>query len=281
MGSPIGAMRDPIFYRWHGFVESVFKEYKNRLPGYSEADLSFPGVTSVTATVQSQGGDVNTFYTYREMAKVNMDSLDSPSPGSRMSMQYLRMNHRPFTWSIVINSNLRVRAPAIVRVFMMPVNGADDRATIHMDHFFMDLNPGENLISRDELEAPHLSKSRWSLSQLQNSLMNGQVGWRQFSWGGCGWPRHLNIPRGTEAGMAWNMVVMVSQVLPVDIPRIGGWAFHGNLAWSYCGVRRGVVPDSRPLGFPTDRDFGDIRNLVRGRDNWAVVPVTIVHGTSN
>ena len=78
--------------------------------------------------------------------------------------------------------------------------------------------------------------------------------------------------------MDWTLVVMVSQVLPADIPRLGAWTANRNLAWSYCGVGYGVVPDSRPLGFPTDRDFGDIRNLVRGRRNWVTVPVRIVHG---
>merc|ERR1719186_105345 len=55
MGSARVAMRDPIFYRWHGFVDSVLKDYKNMLSPYSEADLSFPGVASVSASVQSQG----------------------------------------------------------------------------------------------------------------------------------------------------------------------------------------------------------------------------------
>merc|ERR1719186_1069809 len=281
MGSPRTAMRDPIFYRWHGFVDSVLKDYKNMLSPYSEAGLSFPGVASVAASVQSQGGAKNTFYTYREIAEVKLNRLDSTSPGTRLSLQYRRMNHLPFTWNIVINSYLAVRTPAIVRIFMMPTNGADNKATLHMDHFFMYLNFGENRITREELEAPHLSKSRWSLSKLQDSLMNGQVSREEFSWGGCGWPRHLNIPRGTERGMDWTMVVMVSQVLSEDIPKIEAWSANSNIAWSYCGVTTGVVPDSRPLGFPVDRDFGDIESLVGYRNNWAVVPVRIVHVDGN
>merc|ERR1719508_193882 len=280
MGSPVAAMRDPVFFRWHGFIESVLKEYKNRMGRYTEVDLGFPGIAVLNASVQPVNGAPNTFYTYREMATVNVNS-DFNSPGSRRSMQYSRMNHRPFTWNIVINNTLRDSRPAIVRIFMLPRGDARNRATIHMDHFYMNLNSGVNRISRDELEAPHLSKSRWSLSQLQSNLMNGQVGRGQFSWGGCGWPRHLNIPRGKEGrGMDWTMVVMVSQVLAADVSRIASWNANRNIAWSYCGVRTGVVPDSRPLGFPTDRDFGNINNLVGNRDNWAVVPVSIVHGTA-
>eukprot|EP00092_Neocalanus_flemingeri_P108984 GFUD01140010.1.p1 GENE.GFUD01140010.1~~GFUD01140010.1.p1 ORF type:complete len:865 (+),score=172.38 GFUD01140010.1:385-2595(+) len=277
MGSSIGAMRDPIFYRWHGFVDSVFKDYKNRLSPYTEEDLGFPGVR-VTASVEPQEGESNTFYTYREMATVRLNGLNNAGPGTRTSLQYSRMNHRQFTWNIVVSSDLPSGTPAIVRVFMLPTRGGDNRVTIHMDHFYMDLNPGENRISREELEAPHLSKSRWSLSELQDDLMNGQVDRGQFSWGGCGWPRHLNVPRGTERGMDWTVVVMVSKMLSSDRSRLDGWAANQNMAWSYCGVKYGGVPDSRPLGFPADRDFGSVSDLVGGRSNWAVVPVRIVHG---
>lgn len=35
MGDPTTAMRDPIFYRWHAFVDDLFQEHKNTLPRYT------------------------------------------------------------------------------------------------------------------------------------------------------------------------------------------------------------------------------------------------------
>lgn len=35
MGDPATAMRDPIFYRWHAFVDDIFQEHKNTLPRYT------------------------------------------------------------------------------------------------------------------------------------------------------------------------------------------------------------------------------------------------------
>lgn len=29
------AMRDPIFYRWHSFVDDVFQQFKGTLPRYT------------------------------------------------------------------------------------------------------------------------------------------------------------------------------------------------------------------------------------------------------
>jgi len=282
MGSSVGAMRDPIFYRWHSYVESLFKHYKNKLAEeepYSDEELSFPGVKVVSASVQPAKGDVDTFYTYREMASVRLDNIDATSPGSRMSIEYMRMNHRQFHWDLVINSELSERVPAIVRIFMMPSEeGVENNATIHMDHFYVDLNPGTNMVVREELEAPHLSKSRWSLNQLQENLLNGQMNRADFTWGGCGWPRHLNVPRGTEEGMSWTLVVKVSKVLDQDLSHLETWKMNNNRAWSYCGVRTGNVPDSRPMGFPVDRDFSDINTLANGRENWHIKQVIIKHG---
>ena len=69
----------------------------------------------------------------------------------------------------------------------------------------------------------------------------------------------------------FQLVVMVT-----DAPRLGAWPANGNFAWSYRGMGYGLVP-CRPLGFPTDRDLGDFRNLVRGRWNWATLPINIVN----
>lgn len=35
MGESSTAMRDPIFYRWHAFVNGMFEEYKHTLPPYT------------------------------------------------------------------------------------------------------------------------------------------------------------------------------------------------------------------------------------------------------
>lgn len=35
MGDSATAMRDPIFYRWHAFVDDIFQEHKNTLPQYT------------------------------------------------------------------------------------------------------------------------------------------------------------------------------------------------------------------------------------------------------
>ena len=301
MSEPMVAMRDTVFFRWHAYVDGLFKEYKNWLPRYSEADLSFPGLSGLAVTAVPDWGDNNTFYTYRwdgvelnlnlyvlhllksfcrESASVGLDSLDGTRMGTRFDLNYDRLNHRPFNWVFELNSTLLYATHSVVRLFLQPPGSAGmNRATFQLDHFYHHLQPGRNVFTRPELSAPHLSKSRWSLAELQEGLMSGQLDWQQFSWGGCGWPRHLNIPRGRPGGMAWQLVAVVSSLLPADLSRLANWRANSQVAWSFCGARWGAVPDSRPLGFPLDRDppAGDVSSLAAGRPNWLILPVTITH----
>jgi hypothetical protein len=40
MGDTATAMRDPVFYRWHAFIDDLFTEHKNTLPRYTTQQVS-------------------------------------------------------------------------------------------------------------------------------------------------------------------------------------------------------------------------------------------------
>ena len=40
MGDVSTAMRDPIFYRWHGYIDTIFNKYKGLLPGYTDTEVN-------------------------------------------------------------------------------------------------------------------------------------------------------------------------------------------------------------------------------------------------
>lgn len=40
MGDPATAMRDPIFYRWHAYIDYIFQQHKETLPPYTEQVVS-------------------------------------------------------------------------------------------------------------------------------------------------------------------------------------------------------------------------------------------------
>lgn len=39
IGDSATAMRDPIFYRWHAYIDYIFQEHKSTLPRYTEAQV--------------------------------------------------------------------------------------------------------------------------------------------------------------------------------------------------------------------------------------------------
>lgn len=75
------AMRDPIFYRWHAFIDSVFKRFKNTLAPYTEQELLNDGITVESVNVQAKSSHfrtgANELVTYWQNSDVDLsDGLD-------------------------------------------------------------------------------------------------------------------------------------------------------------------------------------------------------------
>ena len=55
MGDTVTAMRDPVFYRWHKFTDSLFQQFKSTLTPYTPAQLTVADVTLDHVEVRSAG----------------------------------------------------------------------------------------------------------------------------------------------------------------------------------------------------------------------------------
>jgi hypothetical protein len=261
MGNPNGAVRDPLFFRWHKLIDDIHQEYKNTLPAYGDQELDFPGVEITAAHVQSERGQVaNNLYTFMDTTSVRLQSVDlQATDGSSVNIAYDRLNHIPYTYHVNINS--KVEAQGILRFFLipsgirLPAHTDVTQVAIEMDRFLIFLNPGDNYFTRHSTSSPFVSKSAMPLVELQERLLMGEISEEQFNWSGCGWPQSMVLPRGREGGMPFRLYIMVSQLLPGDSAMTANWERMQYTSWSWCGVRRneGDVPDSRPMGFPLDR----------------------------
>lgn len=92
--------------------------YKQHLPKYTHEELAFPGVTVESVTVDK----LTTFFDHFESLISNAVSVRSHKEAQSMlikARQY-RLNHKPFTFHITVNSDKLVKA--IVRVFLGPKN---------------------------------------------------------------------------------------------------------------------------------------------------------------
>jgi len=287
MGGTENAPRDIAFYRWHQNIDRVFHRYKGQLGTYT-TELDYPGVrvTSLSVSPQQNGANgVNTANTNRLRTYVFVDTLEL-NPSFRATqggnvVRIERVTHDPFEYNIQINST--VTGFGIGRIFLIPEVQNFENAdlynfAIEMDRFLIELSRGTNTITRTTAQSPIFSRGPPSLRDLQNRLLRG-IPENDFNWANCGYPISMAVPRGSEQGMNFRLVLIVSQLLPQDRNRLNDWRNAQRTAWGWCGLRGGdgAFPDTRPMGFPFDRPtrYTDIVN--ENRHNVHATTITITH----
>ena len=94
MNGPATSMRDPVFYRWHQFIDDIFSDYKASLPKYTEAELNFPGVKILESQVITNGTK-NELHTLTDQGEILVPVLDFGSDRT-VRVRYNRLNHQSF-----------------------------------------------------------------------------------------------------------------------------------------------------------------------------------------
>lgn len=72
MGDSATAMRDPVFYRWHAYVDDVFQEHKESLTPYTLPELEYAGIQITGVTVQPDSGATGTFQTHWQLSDIDL-----------------------------------------------------------------------------------------------------------------------------------------------------------------------------------------------------------------
>jgi hypothetical protein len=112
------------------------------------------------------------------------------------------------------------------------------------------VTPGRNVISRSSLASSLTISWPQRLEELERdpNLLTPDCG--------CGWPQHLLIPKGTPAGLPFDLFLMVTNG-EEDAVGVGNGPSQRpascRAAPIYCGVPGQLYPDARPMGYPFDR----------------------------
>ncbi|XP_076646002.1 phenoloxidase 1-like [Halictus rubicundus] len=259
MGDSATAMRDPIFYRWHAFVDDVFQEYKNTLPEYTVQQLDYPCVEidDLRVTTNQQRNVLNTFWT---QSVVDLSRGLDFTPRGAVLAKFTHLNHTDFTYTIIVNNRTDAPKRGTVRIFIAPKE--DERGLpftfryqrnlmIEMDKFTVTLRPGQNTIEQKSTGSSVTIPFERTFRNLDENRPLSGDSLELFNFCGCGWPQHMLVPKGTTAGFRMELFVMVSDysgdVIQQDEPT--GCAD----ASSFCGLRDRKYPDARPMGYPFDR----------------------------
>lgn len=257
MGDSAVAMRDPLFYRWHKFIDSIFQEYKNTLRKYTVQELDFPGVTVTSVEVVTQNAPVNEFVTFWQKSDIELyKGLDFTPIGSVMA-RVTHLQHEPFSYKIVINNSGPLRK-GTVRIFMapkydergLPMLFRDQRHHfIQLDHFAVKMYPGNNKYERQSSESSVTFPVEQTFTNLNGSNPQKQG---SFTHCGCGWPENMLIPKGTPEGYPVELFVIVSDF---SLDNVEQKPPDGcRRPFNYCGWRKRKYPDKRAMGYPFDRN---------------------------
>lgn len=287
INDPAMAMRDPMFYRFHAFVDDLFQKYKLQLMPYTQDQLTYSGVVVQRIQVQTQGAVANTFQTFFEESDMNVARGLDYQPHGEMLLRFTHLQHRPYNFSIQVNNTSGVTRTGMVRIFMAP--RFDERGQemlfitqrqlmIEMDKFVAQLNPGVTVLEHTSDESTvTIPYERTFRALNQETPTAGTDAVAAFNFCGCGWPDHLLVPRGTTRGYECDLFVMISDYEQdkVDQDLVG----ICNDAAAYCGVRDRMYPDRRPMGYPFDRKPRDRVNSLNDflTPNMATQRVKILH----
>ncbi|XP_018333662.1 phenoloxidase 1 isoform X2 [Agrilus planipennis] len=259
MGDSATAMRDPVFYRWHAFVDDMFQEHKATLPRYSVQQLTFDGVTVSDVSVSSQNSTPNVLNTFWQQSDVDLSRGMDFQPRGSVFARFTHLQHQPFRYTVTVDNNGAQRQ-GTCRIFLAPK--FDERGNpwlfrdqkglfIELDRFVVNLRQGKNTITRNSTESSVTIPFERTFRNLDWDRPADQASLEQFNFCGCGWPQHLLIPKGTTDGYACELFVMISNYQDDRVAQdISGVC---NDAMSYCGIKDRLYPDRKSMGFPFDR----------------------------
>ncbi|TMW39359.1 hypothetical protein DOY81_015561, partial [Sarcophaga bullata] len=158
MGDSATAMRDPVFYRWHAYIDDIFQEHKVRLAPYSLPQLLYDGITIAGVQVASDGGRPNILSTFFQQSDIDLSRGMDFVPRGNVFARFTHLQHTPFTYTINVNNNSGAQRFGTVRIFLGPKTDERRRRgmllrdqrlmMVELDKFVVSLNPGPNTIRR-------------------------------------------------------------------------------------------------------------------------------------
>ncbi|CAG9864099.1 unnamed protein product [Phyllotreta striolata] len=261
MGDSSTAMRDPIFYKWHAYIDDIFQQHKSGLPRYSENQLNYTGITVEGVAVES-GQQQNTFNTFWQQSDVDLSRGMDFQPRGSVFVRFTHLNHQPFSYRITVNNSTGAPRVGTCRIFMAPK--FDERGNpwlfrdqknmfIELDKFRVNLRAGQNTITRNSTDSSVTIPFERTFRDLDTSRPQGGDALAQFNFCGCGWPQHMLIPKGTSdsPGLRAELFVMISNYDDDRVEQdVSGVC---NDADSFCGIKDRLYPDRRSMGYPFDR----------------------------
>jgi hypothetical protein len=282
MADTTTAVRDPVFFRWHKLVDSVYFAWQEQQApnDFSDAPpVRATGIHVVPAALLPPNLDAAVLnagalkgldeLATQMLTRTVTASPDNPPPIPPVDY----VTHEDFVYLIHAENSAPTPQRVTVRIFLAPETQIEDRqAWIEMDRFSYKLDANERaLIVRKSEDSSVVRKPALKPEDLTPDDEPGAKTDLQ-SWCDCGWPYTMLLPRGTREGMAFRLMVMLSPGDDMVMPHEPGKC----TSISYCGLESALYPDKRPMGYPFSRRFArPIPETIALQHNMAAQAITI------
>lgn len=188
--------------------------------------------------------------------------------GESFTIPYL--DHREFCYFLRLENLSAESQDVTVRIFLAAKGVAEDRRMwMEMDKFRRTLRPSRREVIYRPAELSSVIQKPAAKPPKPISKPGSDA---DDNYCNCGWPYNLLLPRGMREGMAFRLMVMVTDW---EKDHVGQDASCGSM--SFCGARD-RYPDTRGMGYPFDRRFSEDRSIetvIAEQDNMAARDVTI------
>jgi tyrosinase len=296
MGTTATAIRDPIFFRWHREVDSVFQSYQDEQEPYGFADGPKVRIRSqdirlfrvpagaavderaladaVAAGSSPPAGVEQTDELRTEMRRRQVELRDADGNPVTRTIEYL--SHEDFLYALQVENLSGAPVDLAVRVFLAPETEVEDRtAWIELDRFTYALEGRGGVVVRRSEDSSVVRKPALKPEDLEPSDEPSPKT-EQQPWCDCGWPYTVLLPRGNADGMPFRLYVMLSDGAELSMPAQPGKC----TSLSYCGLKDRQYPDTREMGYPFNRPFAkSIADTVAEHDNmdWRTTAIRCVN----
>lgn len=147
IGDSTTAMRDPVFYQVHAYVDDLFELHKVRLPPYTPQQLTFPGVAVTGLSVAQAQGRANILNTFWQQSDVNLTRGLDFVPRGDVFARFTHLQHVPFTITMTITNNSNANRMGMARVFMAPKIGFNGQPMVYNDQRNMMMETDKFVVS--------------------------------------------------------------------------------------------------------------------------------------
>ncbi|XP_034944552.1 uncharacterized protein [Chelonus insularis] len=244
----VTSLRDPAFWRIYKKIVTYFLKYKEHLPTYTHEELTFPGIKIDSVAVDK----LLTYFEHydSEISNGVPVSTHKDAETTSIKVRQHRLNHKPFTYHITVNSDKNVKA--VVRVFLGPkfdhhgheIDFVDNWVNfVELDQWVVDLKSGINKIERSSHESIYVVPDEPSGVVYWKKLVKAIETGEAFTYSSqvYGFPDRLILPKGKREGLPLKLFVFISEfdenhVVKMDSP-----------VWGT------TVVDAKPMGYPLDK----------------------------